>query len=275
MKRFAPLLLVLAAGCHNCIIPIPGLDGGLGDGGETGGGGDVGGSGGDVGGGGGDIGGGGGFAGGGGITGGGSGQSGGAGQTGGGIPTDGGWACVYCWNDNNMCVPCPSSVPDGGGILQSCPYTCFDTTADTCIPFQPASSSCTTSNGVCFDCSQSPVGHLCLGSNRDFRCGCSGAADCPSGYACDMSTGTCTNSCEVVGIIGACNGGCCALGLVSGQNYCVPGDQQRQCGGAGGVCSDCALSSLGQVCISGHCGCDSPSDCPNANATCTSGHLCQ
>jgi hypothetical protein len=133
---------------------------------------------------------------------------------------------------------------------------------------------CRASDGACTNCLGSPEGDFCMTTNNVMHCGCQFASDCPMGYACDTTSSTCTNRCGLAGITTVCNGGCCGPNPSGSGLVCVVGTDAHACGETGGLCSDCAQSTLGLACVSAICGCTQPSDCPPATPTCMSNHVC-
>jgi hypothetical protein len=113
--------------------------------------------------------------------------------------------------------------------------------------------------GECATCTGAVGGDQCIG----LVCGCTGAADCLPGYACDPTTFTCTMACAGSSALLVCNGGCCD------GTMCQPGLASDACGNVGALCNDCTTDPVEPVCLSdGSCGCNTSSDCP-AGAACT------
>ena len=89
--------------------------------------------------------------------------------------------------------------------------------------------------------------------------GCTGALDCPNVTACNTTTGQCESACGDANHSN-CNAGCCSNGT------CQPGTDASACA-TGPTCIVCdATNPSGSACISGHCGCTSPGDCPPGHA---------
>jgi hypothetical protein len=104
----------------------------------------------------------------------------------------------------------------------------------TCVA--GTSNTACGASGFCVDCTASSLGHRCING----RCGCATLGDCRTGFACDLTTATCTTLCGTDTT--ACNGGCCSSGT------CVAGTSDSACG-TSGVCADCTVNRL--HCVNG------------------------
>jgi hypothetical protein len=108
----------------------------------------------------------------------------------------------------------------------------------------------------------SPVGDTGKG---DVVKSCTASAECPTGEACDTTTGMCTTACSSTQ---ACNGGCCD------GTMCVPGTKPSACG-LSAMCASCVSDTSGNACLaSGSCGCENASDCPTDEACDATTHVC-
>jgi hypothetical protein len=189
----------------------------------------------------------------------------------------GGRVCVNCTNDRaapvclagascgcTTSMDCPAGSACQNGIcglscdaMHACQGGCCSN--GTCSPGdQPG--ACALGRTMCDSCS----GVLaCLSGTPASTCGCRSAANCPAGQACNVATGQCATSCNV---LSPCHGGCCSA---AANGTCVGGTQTGACGDSGGTCKDCSSSSAGSACQSsnasaggGHCGCNGDADCP-------------
>jgi hypothetical protein len=122
----------------------------------------------------------------------------------------------------NLCV---NSCSSAMACLSGC---CSAATAGTCQP-GTSQSVCGAVGTQCKSCVGNATGVACLTSGS---CGCTNKADCAAGFACDLSLGKCTTSCNANQ---PCNGGCC-----SAAGSCVGGGSTAACGSAGTACAVCA-----------------------------------
>ena len=91
--------------------------------------------------------------------------------------------------------------------------------------------------------------------------GCTSAASCAPGSACNPTTGQCQASCNDDA---ACNG-CCDVGL-----NCRAGTAADLCGPIGGECTSCSTMGTNKSCVNRACGCASAADCM-AGQVCSGG----
>jgi len=123
-----------------------------------------------------------------------------------------------------------------------------DSTLEASPEAAPEQQACGTS---CVDCAGNQVGSACVNTGNGYACGCTGAADCPVGYACNTRVHQCTTAC-IVGLW-ACNGGCCQTSATAGAS-CVAGTANDACGTNGGMCADCTATPATPTCnASGMC----------------------
>jgi hypothetical protein len=99
--------------------------------------------------------------------------------------------------------------------------------------------ACGSTGGACIDCSNSQLGHACVGGSV---CGCAVTADCPIAQACDPQKKLCVDTCIANQ---PCNGGCCLNGK------CTAGISNSACGAIGKDCAPC--SGTKPTCENGVC----------------------
>ena len=161
---------------------------------------------------------------------------------------------MACGTTGSTCVDCTGNGAGGGCVAGKCGCTqasdcpplraCNKGTGQcevACSAMQPCSSGCCTgmisgacvdgashqacgSGTVCADCTKQ--GLECTG----ITCGCTRAADCPAGKACDVMSRKCVTACTPNQ---PCNGGCCRNGM------CSAGTDNASCGTDGGTCNPC------------------------------------
>jgi hypothetical protein len=158
-------------------------------------------------------------------------------------------ACVDTTSDDNNCNQC-GKVCDGGSHCNNGSCACIGLAhmcGDTCVA--------NDANACGSNCTKCGIGQDCF----DGMCGCTEAAGCPIGHACDPISHTCSTSCD--GLTGKCNGGCCDGNTCSSGLGSSGGDV---CGSGGVLCaSSCVLGACDSDPLwnGGSCECDQDSRC--------------
>jgi hypothetical protein len=89
----------------------------------------------------------------------------------------------------------------------------------------------------CLDCTGNAAGQQCVAG----ACGCMVASDCLPGYACNIRTHVCSQSCGSA-VYTACNGGCCPPPTFA-PSMCATGTADTACGLTGAACVDCTQTN--------------------------------
>ena len=188
-----------------------------------------------------------------------------------------------CGTEGSPCCTTGTPCTQMGTICQNgfC-NACGEVNTPCC-----AGNTCNTADLACINgACQTPTGS---------GGGCTADSQCPSGYICDTSSGTCI-PCGM-GAEPCCSGNFCAPGFVCANNQCVPcGGQNNPCCAdnvcdttyacVGGNCQPCGyvgeLCCPGSLCITAGTTCDpstgkcvqAPGGCGNTGASCVTSTDC-
>lgn len=182
-----------------------------------------------------------------------------------------------CGRNGTACVACSGATPicsDGRCVARCnlvsamCPLNSCCAADNACAATSGA--TCPISGG-CIDCLLASTGHACTAG----ACGCNGAADCPSGTACNVTTHTCSPTCGSGPSYSDCSDGCCD----PNSGTCKAGSAADACDVGNAMCSSCAGNANGTTCVfvpggPNKCGCNSPADCGDQRACNLMTHQC-